>query len=174
MRKLVKTARVHFLYIIVIISTHINNCNIITIAPKSCPALRGMGGSLHGDGSTSDRCHAGKRNVVILPIAETTRRTHPSPKGANASAKHRPRLASFLPSSVRRVERNLLDNVRRVHLDDNTGSTYGWDCTVNTVKKARTQASGWALCDSDDECEPTERRQRRWIAIRFFWKISYR
>lgn len=83
-------------------------------------SLRDTDGSLHDNGSSCDRCHAGKRNVVILPIAEIagcTAWTHPSPKGANTGAEHRPLLARLLPFPVHRAERHLLDNVRRVYLD---------------------------------------------------------
>jgi len=91
-------------------------------------SVRGTGDSLHDDGSSCDRCHAGKRNVVILPIAEiadcTAIRTHPSTKGANTSVEHRPLLASLLPFPVCRAERHLLDNVRRVYLDSDIGNIY--------------------------------------------------
>jgi len=90
-------------------------------------SLRGTGDSLHDDDSSCDRCHAGKRNVVILPIAEiadcTATRTHSSTKGANTSVEHRPLLESLLPFSVCRAERHLLDNVRRVYLDSDIGNT---------------------------------------------------
>lgn len=79
------------------------------------------------NGSSCDRCHAGKRNVVILPIAEiadcTAARTHPGPKGANTGAEHRPLLALLLSFPVRRAECHLLDNVRRVYLDTDVGNT---------------------------------------------------
>ncbi|KYN03006.1 Glycine receptor subunit alpha-3, partial [Cyphomyrmex costatus] len=120
---------------------------IFDIAAKSCILhcsstlnynmfhfLRGTGDSLHDDGSSCDRYHAGKRNVVILPIAEiadcTATRTHPSTKGANAGTEHRPLLASLLPFSVCRAERHLLDNVRRVYLNSDIGNTDRGNRTV--------------------------------------------
>jgi len=90
-------------------------------------SLRGTGDSLHDDDSSCDRCHAGKRNVVILPIAEiadsTATRTHSSPKGAKTGIEYRPFLARLLPFPVCRAERHLLDNVRRVYLDSDIGNT---------------------------------------------------
>lgn len=77
-------------------------------------------GCLHSGGSSCDRCHAGKRNVVIRPIAEiddrSTARPNTRAEGANACPEHRSGLPRLLPFPLRRVERNLLDNVRRVHL----------------------------------------------------------
>lgn len=75
---------------------------------------------LHSDGSSCDRCHAGKRNVVIRPIAEIASgpaaRPYARPKGEDARPQHRSCLAGLLPIPIRRAKRNLLDNVRRVHL----------------------------------------------------------
>lgn len=73
--------------------------------------------------SSCDRCHAGIRNVVVLPIAEIiagcpTAWTHPGAKGADARPQRRPRLARLLSLFIRPVECHLLDNVRRVHLND--------------------------------------------------------
>lgn len=77
-------------------------------------------GCLHSGGSSCDRCHAGKRNVVIRPIAEiddrSTARPNTRTEGADACPEHRSGLPRLLPFPLRRVERNLLDNVRRVHL----------------------------------------------------------
>ena len=71
-------------------------------------------------GSSCDRCHAGERNIVIRPIAEidswTTTRPYTCPKGTNACPQHRSCLACLLPFPIRRAKRNLLDNVRWVHL----------------------------------------------------------
>lgn len=66
-------------------------------------------------------CHAGKRNIVIPPLAEIradrpAARTQPGPESANTRPEHRPCLPRVLPISLRRAERHLLDNVRRVHL----------------------------------------------------------
>lgn len=88
--------------------------------PNSVELSEAQKRCLHGDGSSCDRCHAGERNVVIRPIAEirgsATARPYGSPEGANAGPEHRPRVAGLLPTSVRRVKHNLLDNVCRVHL----------------------------------------------------------
>lgn len=106
---------------------------LVALTIKSCSALRGTGDSLHDDGSSCDRYHAGKRNVVILPIAEITSwpttRTHSGPKGANTSAEHWPFLARFLPLSVYLAERHLLDNVCWVYLDHGIANLHG---SINT------------------------------------------
>lgn len=125
---------------------------------------------LHSDGSSCDRCHAGKRNVVVRPIAEisnrSTARPYTRPKSANACPEHRPSLACLLSLPIRRIKRNLLDNVCRVHLRSrgNRSRTSSGSSLLSELEQRKKRKEKW----DTEETLPGERHESNAIFDRSF------